>query len=65
MAFNQKSIEHEASHESGIQLDQAMSVLTDIEKVVIKKYYTDDKTFKEIGKELDTPLSESPGFPHL
>lgn len=59
MAFNNEEIVHESSADTTMQLDEALNVLSDTEKTVINKYYKEDKTFKEIGKELEPPLSES------
>lgn len=56
MAFNQKMIHHEKIDEK-LQLESMMNTLSDTEKKVTHAYYKEDKTFKEIGKELN--LSES------
>ena len=56
MAFNRESIVQEES-DASITVESAMKVLSDTEKSVIQGYYSHDKTFKEIGKEID--LSES------
>jgi RNA polymerase sigma factor (sigma-70 family) len=56
MAFNKKSIAHEEIDKT-LHLDSAMKDFTDKEKAVINKYYQQDMTFKEIGKEIG--LSES------
>lgn len=56
MAFNNKSIVHEEV-DRALHLDSAMQVLDDKEKSVINGYYKQDKTFKEIGKDIG--LSES------
>jgi len=56
MAFNQKSIAHEEIDKS-LHLESAMKDFSDKEKAVIIGYYQQDKTFKEIGKEIG--LSES------
>jgi RNA polymerase sigma factor (sigma-70 family) len=56
MAFNRESIVHEES-DASITVESAMKNLSESEKAVIKGYYNQDKTFKEIGKEVK--LSES------
>lgn len=56
MAFNQKSIAHE-SIDKTLHLESAMKDFSDKEKTVIESYYKQDKTFKEIGKDIG--LSES------
>jgi RNA polymerase sigma factor (sigma-70 family) len=56
MAFNRKQIVHEEVDKM-LHLDSAMKDFSDKEKAVIKGYYKQDKTFKEIGKDID--LSES------
>jgi len=56
MAFNRESIAHEES-DTSITLESAMKDLSEAEKKVIEGYYSQDKTFKEIGKEIH--LSES------
>jgi RNA polymerase sigma factor (sigma-70 family) len=56
MAFNRESIVQEES-DASITVESAMKVLSNTEKSVIEGYYSHDKTFKEIGKEID--LSES------
>lgn len=56
MAFNRESIVQEES-DSSITVEGAMKVLSDTEKAVIQGYYNQDKTFKEIGKDIS--LSES------
>lgn len=56
MAFNRESIVHEES-DASITVESAMKHLSESEKAVLKGYYNQDKTFKEIGKEMD--LSES------
>lgn len=56
MAFNRESLVQEES-DASITVEGAMKVLSDTEKAVIKGYYNQDKTFKEIGKDID--LSES------
>lgn len=56
MAFNRQAIVHEES-DASITVESAMKALSDPEKAVLKGYYNQDKTFKEIGKEIK--LSES------
>jgi len=56
MAFNRQEIVHEES-DASITVESAMKHLSEPEKAVIKGYYNQDKTFKEIGKEIK--LSES------
>jgi len=56
MAFNRKQIAHE-SVDKMLHLDSAMKDFSEKEKAVIHGYYKQDKTFKEIGKEIG--LSES------
>jgi RNA polymerase sigma factor (sigma-70 family) len=56
MAFNREDIVHEES-DASITVESAMKHLSESEKAVIKGYYNQDKTFKEIGKEVN--LSES------
>jgi RNA polymerase sigma factor (sigma-70 family) len=56
MAFNREAIVHEES-DASITVESAMKSLSEPEKTVIKGYYNQDKTFKEIGKEIN--LSES------
>jgi RNA polymerase sigma factor (sigma-70 family) len=56
MAFNRKQIAHE-SIDKMLHLDSAMKDFSEKEKSVIEGYYRQDKTFKEIGKEIG--LSES------
>ena len=56
MAFNKRSIAHEEVDKL-LHVDSAMKDFSDKEKAVIEGYYREDKTFKEIGKEID--LSES------
>ena len=56
MAFNREAIVHEES-DASITVESAMKNLTEPEKSVLKGYYNQDKTFKEIGKEIN--LSES------
>ncbi len=56
MAFNREDIVHEES-DASITVESAMKHLSESEKAVIKGYYNQDKTFKEIGKEVK--LSES------
>ena len=56
MAFNSKQIAQE-DVDKDMHLDTAMKDLSSKEKNVIDQYYRQDKTFKEIGKEIG--LSES------
>jgi RNA polymerase sigma factor (sigma-70 family) len=56
MAFNRESVVHEES-DASLTVESAMRDLSDPEKKVITGYYNQDKTFKEIGKEIH--LSES------
>jgi len=56
MAFNKPMIHHEKVDEL-LHIDSAMMDLDENEKKVVTKYYREDKTFKEIGKEVG--LSES------
>ena len=56
MVVNKDELSHE-DIDHGLQLDDAMQGLTEQERTVILRYYKDDKTFKEIGVELE--LSES------
>jgi RNA polymerase sigma factor (sigma-70 family) len=56
LAFNKESVHHEKVDEI-LHIDSAVRKLGDKEQVVVKKYYREDKTFKEIGKEIG--LSES------
>ena len=56
MAFNSKSVVHEQV-DNMLHLDEAMKDFSDNDKKIINGYYKDDKTFKEIGKEIG--LSES------
>ncbi len=56
LAFN-KEIVHNESTEFSTQIDSALESLAENEKKVIIGYYQDDKTFKEIGVEIN--LSES------
>jgi RNA polymerase sigma factor (sigma-70 family) len=56
MAFNRESVVHEES-DASLTVESAMKDLSDPEKKVITGYYNQDKTFKEIGKEIH--LSES------
>lgn len=56
MAFNSKQIAQE-DVDKDLHLDTAMKDLSTKEKNVIDQYYRQDKTFKEIGKEIG--LSES------
>jgi len=58
MAFKPTEIVHEKAEEfMNMDLETAMKDLSDSERAVIKGYYKEDKTFKEIGKEIG--LSES------
>lgn len=56
MAFNRETLVQEES-DASITVDSAMKALSESEQAVIKGYYNQDKTFKEIGKEIN--LSES------
>jgi RNA polymerase sigma factor (sigma-70 family) len=56
MAFNRESIVQEES-DAAYTIEGAMKELTEPEQKVLKGYYNEDKTFKEIGK--DIKLSES------
>ena len=56
MAFNRKEIVHDEI-DKFLHVDSAMKDFSDKEKAVIRGYYQNDKTFKEIGKEIG--LSES------
>ncbi|MFH1710264.1 MAG: sigma-70 family RNA polymerase sigma factor [bacterium] len=56
MAFNKEAIAHEES-DASITVESAMKNLSKSESDVLKGYYNQDKTFKEIGKEVN--LSES------
>ncbi len=56
MAFNRKEIVHEEVDKL-LHVDSAMKDFSDKEKTVVEKYYKDDQTFKEIGKQIG--LSES------
>ncbi|MFH1541660.1 MAG: sigma-70 family RNA polymerase sigma factor [bacterium] len=56
MAFNKKQIAHEQA-DKFLHLDSAMGDFEEKEKQIVTKYYKEDKTFKEIGKEVG--LSES------
>jgi len=56
MAFNRKEIVHEEI-DKVLHVDSAMKDFSDKEKAVIEKYYKNDQTFKEIGKDIG--LSES------
>ena len=58
MAFNPREIAHEKSDEfMNTDLDSIMRDMSDQERKIIKGYYKDDKTFREIGVEIG--LSES------
>jgi len=56
MAFNRKEIVHEEVDKL-LHIDSAMKNFSEKEQKVISGYYKDDKTFKEIGKDIG--LSES------
>ncbi|MFH1386185.1 MAG: sigma-70 family RNA polymerase sigma factor [bacterium] len=56
MAFNKKNIVHEEVDKLS-NLDSVMKDFSNKEKTVLENYYQNDKTFKEIGKEIG--LSES------
>lgn len=56
LAFN-KEMAHSEGTELAAQIDSVLKDLDEKERKVIVGYYQDDKTFKEIGKEID--LSES------
>ncbi len=56
LAFN-KEVAHNENTELATQIDSALKDLSDNERDVITGYYQDDKTFKEIGQEIN--LSES------
>jgi len=56
MAFNRESIVQEES-DASITVESAMKHLSESEKNIIQGYYNQDKTFKEIGKDIN--LSES------
>ena len=56
MAFNKETIAHEES-DASITVESAMKTLSDSEQKVINGYYNQDKTFKQIGKDIN--LSES------
>lgn len=56
MAFNRKEIVHEEIDKI-LHVDEAIKDFDHKEKAVIEGYYRNDKTFKEIGKEIG--LSES------
>ena len=56
MAFNRKEIVHEEI-DKVLHVDSAMQGFSEKEKTVIENYYQQDKTFKEIGREIG--LSES------
>ncbi|MFA5098330.1 MAG: sigma-70 family RNA polymerase sigma factor [Candidatus Margulisiibacteriota bacterium] len=56
LAFN-KEVLHNETTEEATQIDSAMKDLSENDRAVITGYYKDDKTFKEIGKEIN--LSES------
>jgi RNA polymerase sigma factor (sigma-70 family) len=56
MAFNRKEIVHDEI-DKVLHVDSAMKDFSEKEKAVVENYYRNDKTFKEIGKEIG--LSES------
>ncbi len=56
LAFN-KEVAHSENTELATQIDSALNDLSDNERAVIVGYYQDDKTFKEIGQNIE--LSES------
>jgi RNA polymerase sigma factor (sigma-70 family) len=56
MAFNRKDIVHEEVDKL-LHVDSAMKDFSDKEKTVVESYYKEDKTFKQIGREIG--LSES------
>lgn len=56
MAFNREAIVDDQADDI-IHVDVALKDLTEKEKQVVEEYYKKDKTFKEIGEEID--LSES------
>jgi RNA polymerase sigma factor (sigma-70 family) len=56
MAFNRESVVHEES-DASLTVESAMKELSESEQAVIKGYYNEDKTFKQIGKDIN--LSES------
>ena len=56
LAFN-KEVLHNETTEEATQIDSAMKDLSENDRAVIIGYYQHDKTFKEIGKDID--LSES------
>lgn len=56
MAFNRKQIVHEEVDKL-LHVDHAMKDFSDKEKAVVEEYYKNDRTFKEIGKDIG--LSES------
>src|SRR3989339_1288721 len=56
MAFNRKDIVHEEVDKL-LHVDSAMKDFSDKEKNVVESYYKEDKTFKQIGREIG--LSES------
>jgi RNA polymerase sigma factor (sigma-70 family) len=58
MAFNPREIAHEKSGElMNVDLDSVLKDLEETEVKVIKGYYEQDKTFKQIGEDIG--LSES------
>lgn len=56
LAFN-KELAHSETTDESTQIDSMMKFLTANEQTVITEYYQNDKTFKEIGQEIN--LSES------
>jgi RNA polymerase sigma factor (sigma-70 family) len=56
MAFNRKEIVHEEIDKI-LHVDSAMKDFSDKERAVMEEYYKNDRTFKEIGREIG--LSES------
>lgn len=56
MAFNRKEIVHEEI-DKVLHVDSAMKDFSDKERAVMEEYYKNDRTFKEIGKDIG--LSES------
>jgi RNA polymerase sigma factor (sigma-70 family) len=56
MAFNRKEIAHEEI-DKAMNFESVLQDFSDKEKAVIEGYYRNDKTFKEIGGEIN--LSES------
>src|SRR3989339_17472 len=56
MAFNREAIVHDEADDI-LHVDGALQELSEKEQEIVKKYYKEDKTFKEIGDEIS--LSES------